>query len=119
MLALLASLFVLGSGQVKVAPIRLLLLLGLTWLALSHQRHQMLLGVTAPILLAPFLAKTWPAKNESQSAFVGSLAGLALAALVVVRLVVPVVAKRRSALAGLGPGACAAGAAPDAGAERL
>jgi hypothetical protein len=91
MLALLASLFVLGSGQVKIAPIRLLLFLGLTWLALSHQRHQMLLGVTAPILLAPFLARTWPAKDENPSPLFGGLAGLALAALVVVRLIVPVV----------------------------
>ena len=71
--------------------IRLLLFLGLTWLALSHQRHQMLLGVTAPILLTPFLAKTWPAKDENPSPLFGRLAGLALAALVVVRLIVPVV----------------------------
>src|SRR5262249_2762086 len=85
------SLFVLGSGRVKVPPVRLLLFVGLVWLALAHGRHQMLLGITAPILLAPFLAKTWPAKDENQPPLFAGLAALGLVVLVVVRLVVPVV----------------------------
>jgi len=91
LLALLGSRFVLGSGKVKVAPIRLLLFVGLMWLALGHQRHQMLLGVTAPVLLAPFLAATWPARNETQPPMFGALAALGMALLIVVRLMVPVV----------------------------
>ena len=90
-LGLLTSLFVLGSGKVKVPPIRLLLFLGLIWLALSHARHQMLLGVTAPILLAPYLAMSWPAKSESSRPLFGMLAALALVALVATRLLIPVV----------------------------
>lgn len=90
-LALLASLFVLGSGKVKVPAIRLLLFVGLVWLALSHQRHQMLMGVTAPILLAPFLAKSWPAKSEGHPRLFGALAALILAVLIAGRLMLPVV----------------------------
>jgi hypothetical protein len=90
-LALLTSLFVLGSGRVKVAPIRLLLFLGLIWLALGHVRHQMLLGVAAPILLAPSLAKTWPARSDSHPPLFGALAAAGLVALIAVRLLVPVV----------------------------
>jgi len=89
-LALLASLFVLGGGKVKVPPIRLLLFVGLVWLALAHGRHQMLLGITAPLLLAPFLARTWPAKSETQSPLFAALAALGLVAMIVVRLMVPV-----------------------------
>jgi hypothetical protein len=92
LLALLASLFVLGSGKVKVAPLRLLLFVGLMWLALAHQRHQMLLGVTAPILLAPFLAKAWPpAKDEIHPPLFSALAALGFAVLIALRMMVPVV----------------------------
>ncbi|MEO8301520.1 MAG: hypothetical protein ABI608_06995 [Rhizomicrobium sp.] len=89
-IALLAALFVLGRGQVKVPPLRLLLLLGLTWLALAHARHQMLLGVCAPILLADALGRAWPAKSEDQPPRFAAMAGLALMALAAVRLAVPV-----------------------------
>jgi hypothetical protein len=92
LLALLASLFVLGSGKVKVAPLRLLLFVGLMWLALAHQRHQMLLGVTAPILLAPFLAKAWPpVKDEIHPPLFGALAALGFVVLIALRVMVPVV----------------------------
>jgi hypothetical protein len=89
-LALLAVLFVLGSGKVKVPLFRLLLLIGLVWLALSHARHQMLLGVTAPILLASALQKTWPAEERASSQLFAALAGVLLLALLAVRLAVPV-----------------------------
>jgi len=89
-IALLTALFVLGRGQVKVPPLRLLLLLGLTALALAHRRHQMLLGVCAPILLAEALGRTWPAKNETRPPLSAALAGLGLMVLTAVRLMVPV-----------------------------
>jgi hypothetical protein len=89
LLALLSMLFVLGGGKVKVPPARLLLLVGLVWLALMHTRHQMLLGVTAPILLSPALAKTWPAKSQTSPPLFGFLAALVLVALIAVRLTVP------------------------------
>ena len=93
-LALLLALFVLGSGKMKIPPYRLLLLIGLVWLALAHARHQMLLGVTAPILLSPALARNWPAESRTHpplfAALVPALAALALVAMVAARLMVPV-----------------------------
>ena len=90
LLALLTAAFVLGSRRIRVAPVRLLLLLGLAGLAVAHARHQMLLGVTAPILLSDALAKRWPAKDQSHPALLGTLAALALAILIAVRLMIPV-----------------------------
>jgi hypothetical protein len=89
--ALLTALFVLGSGKVKVPPLRMLLLVGLAWLALSHMRHQMLLGVTAPILLASALAKSWPAQEESSPRLFGIVAAILLMAMMGTRLALPVV----------------------------
>jgi hypothetical protein len=89
-IALLAALFVFGSGKVRVPPVRLVMLLGLVWLALSHGRHQMLLGVVAPILLAPSLAQVWWAREtRGQSLFAG-LAAFLLAIMIVTRLMLPV-----------------------------
>jgi hypothetical protein len=90
-IALLAGLFVFGSGKVKVAPLRLLLLVGLVWLALNHTRHQMLLGVTAPILLASSLAKSWPVQEQTSSRrLLGLVAGVLLLAMIGARLALPV-----------------------------
>ena len=89
-LALLAALFVLGSGKIRVPPLRLLLLVALVWLALSHGRHQMLLGVTAPILLAASLARTWPAKNQTGAPLLAGFAVLGFFILIAARLAVPV-----------------------------
>jgi hypothetical protein len=92
-IALLTALFVLGRGWVKVPPLRMLLLVALVWLALSHTRHQMLLGVTAPILLAPFLARSWPAseRQEASSRLFGLVAGVLLIAMIGARLAFPVI----------------------------
>jgi hypothetical protein len=90
LLALLTALFALGRGKLKVPPLRLLVLLGLVWLALTHARHQMLLGVTAPILLSAALAQAWPAKSPAQPPLFGALAALGLVALIALRLMVPV-----------------------------
>jgi hypothetical protein len=90
-IALLTTLFVLGSGRLKVPVLRLLILIGLVWLALAHGRHQVLLGVAAPILLAPSLARTWPAKNEIGTPLLGAVAALGLVVLITARLMLPVV----------------------------
>jgi hypothetical protein len=89
-LALLAILFVLGRGQVKVPVVRLLILLGLTWLALAHQRHQMLLGIAGPLLLAPSLARAWPSRNEKPRAVFAAAGIVVLAGLVIARIALPV-----------------------------
>ncbi|MBW8708274.1 MAG: hypothetical protein JF627_03250 [Alphaproteobacteria bacterium] len=89
-IALLTTLFVMGRGRLKVPALRLLILLGLVWLALRHGRHQMLLGVAAPILLATSLAKTWPAKSEDGKPLLFLLAA-GFAALIPLRLALPVV----------------------------
>ena len=64
-IALLILIGALSLGRIRIAWPRLLILLGILWLALSHSRHQMLLGATAPILLASSLAKPWPANNQA------------------------------------------------------
>lgn len=89
-IALLATIFVLGSGRLRVPAFRLLILLGLIWLALAHGRHQMLLGVVAPILLAPSLARAWPAKSETSPCWIAALAAAGFVLLAVARLAVPV-----------------------------
>ena len=90
-IALLAGLGAFALGRIKVAPIRLLILLGIVWLALTHSRHQMLFGVTAPLLLAAALAAAWPARDRSGNALLAPLAAAGFAVLIAVRLMVPVV----------------------------
>lgn len=90
-IALLTALFVLGSGRLKIPAVRLLILLGLVWLALAHGRHQMLLGVAAPILLAPSLARAWPAKQQTSPPLPAAFAALGFVVLIALRLAVPVV----------------------------
>ena len=80
--ALLALIAVLALGKIKVPPFRGLILLGLIWLALAHGRHQMLLGVAAPLLLLPSLARAWPAGDENVSPWLARAAcGLLILAL--------------------------------------
>ncbi|HVV26427.1 MAG TPA: hypothetical protein VHC40_00525 [Rhizomicrobium sp.] len=88
--ALLAALFLFGSGKVKVPVFRLLILVGLVWLALSHSRHQMVLGVVAPIMIAPSLAASWPVEDRPGRPLFAALAALGFAVLVAMRLVTPV-----------------------------
>ncbi len=90
-IALLALIGALASGRIRIAWPRLLILLGILWLALSHGRHQMLLGVTAPILLAASLAKPWPAKNRDDKPLFVALAAAGFAVLMIARLALPVV----------------------------
>ena len=90
-IALLALIGALASGRIRIAWPRLLILLGILWLALSHGRHQMLLGVTAPILLAASLAKPWPAKNQTTSRCSSRWLLSGFAVLMIARLALPVV----------------------------
>lgn len=89
MLALGAALFVLLSRGTKIKPLRLLVLLGLAYMALSHARHQMLLAVCGSLFLAAPLADAFGSappspflRRRSQigaAAFFLALAGLRLA----------------------------------------
>ncbi len=73
---------------VSMPPVRLALLLGLLYLALAHGRHQMLVGVIAPMLLAAPVAKALgseaepPARDASAAwpVFIAAAAALALVA---------------------------------------
>jgi hypothetical protein len=87
--ALLFSLFLFARGKVRVPPLRLFLLLGLTWMALSHSRHQMLLGITAPLLLAPSLAQSWPVRSLPAKPAVTLLAVLLFCLAAGARLILP------------------------------
>jgi hypothetical protein len=88
-IALLAGLYVFGSGKVTVPPVRLLLVIGLVAAALMHSRHQMLLGIVVPMLLAPSLAKFAPAREEKAQPMLAVLAIILLAVAGVSRLMVP------------------------------
>jgi hypothetical protein len=88
--ALLALLGAGLMGKLRLPLPRLLILLVLVWLALTHARHQMLVGVCAPILLAGALAKASPAREENSSSLFAGLAALLIATLAVARLMLPV-----------------------------
>jgi hypothetical protein len=88
-IALLSLLAVLALGKVKVPLPRLLIILGLVHLALAHGRHQMLFGVAAPLLLAPWLALAWPRTEEKTSPLFAAAAAAALAGLIAVRIALP------------------------------
>jgi hypothetical protein len=94
-LALMALLYLCLTRGVRLPPVRLLVLLGLLHMALSHARHGMLLGFVAPLLLAEPLA---PVVNGAEGtrgrapAWRIVAAGLA-AVLTVGRLAWPVVAR--------------------------
>jgi hypothetical protein len=92
-LALLATLFVCLSRGVRVQPLRLLLLLFLLHMTLQHERHLLMLGFVAPLVLAKPLAEALdqrPAEaTRARAVWVAfAVAALALAG---VRLTMPVV----------------------------
>lgn len=49
------------SGRMRLPWLRLLLMLGLTHLALKHQRHVSILGLVTPFLVATPMARQWRA----------------------------------------------------------
>ena len=89
MTALLVLAGVVASGKLRLPLMRLLILSGLTLLAILHSRHQMLLGVCGPLLLAPFLAKTWTAKDTKSQPLFGLAAAALLILALAARLILP------------------------------
>jgi hypothetical protein len=87
--AIAAMVALLASRTIRVPPLRLLMLAGLTYMALAHTRHHMLLGAVAPLLLAGPLGARWPAREASQS-FVARLPLVACTLLVLLRQGLPV-----------------------------
>jgi hypothetical protein len=90
-IALLVTIGAFALGQIRIAWPRLLILLAILWLALSHGRHQMLLGVTAPILLVTALAEPWPAAQGNSNPAYGSLAVVGFVLVLIARLAIPAV----------------------------
>ncbi len=88
-IALLALMGAGLMGHVRLAAPRLAILLLLVWLAMTHGRHQMLLGVCAPLLLASALAKTWPAQDRTTPPLFAVLAAAGFVALIALRLMLP------------------------------
>jgi hypothetical protein len=91
--ALAATLFVCLSRGVKIPPVRLLLLLLLTYMAIEHRRHQLVLAAVAPLLLAEPLAialgQTPQTRQPVRPALLAALA-VVLVLLVGGRLLLPV-----------------------------
>ncbi len=94
-IALLALVGLAFFRPVRLAPLRLAILLGLVHMALHQVRQQMVLAIIAPLLLAgPMAASFSPAKDElrrmglDRFAFVASVAAMALMA--ALRLALPV-----------------------------
>lgn len=93
-IALAVTLFVGLSRGVKVAPVRLLLLIAQLHMALQHNRHVMVLAVVAAMVLAaPFATALGQAPQEQRPAGAAAWSLCAALALVlmVVRAALPVV----------------------------
>jgi hypothetical protein len=80
-------------GRLRVPVVRLALLIGLIHLSLQHFRHEMLLAVVAPMLLAGPIAGSIEARPgaglRDLSALAAGLAAASAAAIVILRLVWP------------------------------
>lgn len=81
---LLATLFVCLARGVKVPPLRLGLLLFILHMALKHMRHQLVLGLIAPLLLAEPIARALGQRRAEVPRSPAALLLFAAAALVMV-----------------------------------
>ncbi len=91
-LVMAAGLYVALTRGARLPPVRLLLLLALLHLSLHHARHQMLVGVIAPFLVAGPLGAALPAERPGWDARRWRAGGLAvMAGLAALRLLLPVV----------------------------
>lgn len=92
-LAAAAALYVMLTRGVKMSAVRTVLVLGLLYMTLQHQRHQIVVAVIAPLLLAEPLAQALSAVGERARTWpalaVGGFATVALVALLSVRLALP------------------------------
>lgn len=91
--AVAAALYVLLSRGAKVKPLRLLVLLGLLYLALIHVRHHMLIAIVGALILAEPLGRalqTAPREAKPRHGVAVALAfAVLLAGLTVLRLWLP------------------------------
>jgi hypothetical protein len=91
-LVLIAGLYVALTRGARLPRLRLLILLGLLHMALTHTRQQMLIGIIVPLLLAEPLGAALSAAPPERDGGRWWTAGLmAASALVALRLLVPIV----------------------------
>ncbi|MEI9996306.1 MAG: hypothetical protein WDM91_17040 [Rhizomicrobium sp.] len=86
-----AALYVLITRRVRVSWVRAAMLLALLYMAIAHQRHQIVFAVAAPLLLAEPLAAAFGVGDRSRANWsaLGAGAIALLAALFAVRLALP------------------------------
>jgi hypothetical protein len=108
--AILGLVAVAWFRPVRLAPVRLALLLALLHLSLSHARHEQLLAIVGPMLLAPALGQAFglPAFRPARDARQIALAAAVFLAIGATRLALPdppspAYASVRAALAALPP----------------
>ncbi|MES2256438.1 MAG: hypothetical protein V4559_15530 [Pseudomonadota bacterium] len=89
LLALLVMTLVLLTGKVRLPIWRAVLIMALTYLALSHARHAMLFGIVAPLLAAPALGATGPAKTQDIPRWLQPALATLCLLLLLVRLALP------------------------------
>ena len=93
-LAVAAALYVVLTRGVKISAVRTLILLGLLYMTLQHQRHQIVVATIAPLLLAEPLARSLGMSDQRAPSGVAramaATAMIALMGLTVLRLAVPV-----------------------------
>lgn len=87
--AVVAALMLVLSRGVVVAPTRMLAVLGLMAMAVLHVRHLLLLGIIAPVLLAPAFGTLRPAGFPRRRPLAMALVALGGAGLVAARLAWP------------------------------
>ena len=88
----LACLFYLGvTGKLKLTLLRAAMVVGLTYLALAHMRHEMLFGIVVPLLVADALVRTYPPQDVALPAWLAPAVAAIFVLLVAARLVVPTV----------------------------
>lgn len=82
-IALLAALYFGFTRDLKLPPLRILILIFFLHLALQHARHQFVFAIVAPLLLAEGLAQTQSARAQNADVRfkIPSLAALTLAVL--------------------------------------
>lgn len=91
-LVLIAGMYVALTRGARLPPVRLLLLLGLLHMALHHTRHQILVGVIAPLLIAEPLGAVLARESAAFGSSRWRWGGLTLmAGLITVRLWMPIV----------------------------
>ena len=92
-LAVFFTLFVGLSRGARVPPVRLALTLLLLFMALKHARHALVLGLVAPLLLAPAMGEALGQRRpapETSHRGVGALLAVVLLAVCLARLALPV-----------------------------